>query len=192
MSEDERWSRVAVTFIFVVCISFFSVMFKAYLNGRFDSIDTLRLYIQEFGYLAPVVLTLIQAMQVIVPIIPGFFGCAVGAILFGSMGGFIINYIGICLGSLGAFMAARKYGEDFVNSIFNKEKYIRWANRASDTKSYTWFLLFTMIMPLFPDDFFCFFTGLGKMSFKKFALIIFLGKPWCILAYSYGFAFLLQ
>ena len=94
MSEDERWSRVAVTFIFVVCISFFSVMFKAYLNGRFDSIDTLRLYIQEFGYLAPVVLTLIQAMQVIVPIIPGFFGCAVGAILFGSMGGFIINYIG--------------------------------------------------------------------------------------------------
>ena len=45
-----------------------------------------------------------------------------------------------------------------------------------------------MALPLFPDDFFCYFSGLTKMQVKKFAAIIVLGKPWCILAYSVAFA----
>ncbi|BFL48502.1 hypothetical protein K420107F6_37910 [Lactonifactor longoviformis] len=37
-------------------------------------------------------------------------------------------------------------------------------------------------------DFFCYFTGLTKMTTRKFTTIIALGKPWCILAYSLVFA----
>ncbi|MCI9143367.1 MAG: TVP38/TMEM64 family protein, partial [Lachnospiraceae bacterium] len=40
-----------------------------------------------------------------------------------------------------------------------------------------------MVLPLFPDDYFCYFTGITKMSTRKFVTIIVLGKPWCILAY---------
>ena len=44
------------------------------------------------------------------------------------------------------------------------------------------------LRPLFPDDFLCYFSGLTNMSFKKFALIIVLGKPWCLLIYSIVFS----
>ena len=43
------------------------------------------------------------------------------------------------------------------------------------------------LLPLFPDDFLCYFSGLIKMNWKKFVWIIILGKPWCILGYSIVF-----
>ncbi len=115
------------------------------MDGRFESAETFQEYIKGFGLFAPIVLIVLQALQVIFPILPGFLGCAVGAVLFGSLGGFWCNYIGISVGSILAFL-------------------------------------------LFPDDFFCYFSGLTKMKVKKFAAIIIVGKPWCILAYSLAFA----
>lgn len=171
-----------------LCIISCVVLFKAYLDGKFDSIETLQQYIAGFGLLAPFILVMIQAAQVILPVLPGFLGCAVGAILFGWVGGFWCNYIGISVGSLVAFLIARKYGKDFVSRMFPGNKYEKWAAWAAESKSYTAVLLFGMILPLFPDDFFCYFTGITKMSVRKFATIIVLGKPWCILAYSIMFA----
>ena len=55
------------------------------------------------------------------------------------------------------------------------------------SKSYGWFLFLATLLPLFPDDFLCYFSGLVKMDKKKFIWIIILGKPWCILAYSIAF-----
>lgn len=191
MSEKEGWGRTLSTFALVICLAFVALLFKAYLGGKFDSVQTLRTYVESFGMFAPVMLFLIQVLQVIVPVLPGFLGCAVGAIIFGCAGGFWINYLAISLGSICAFLLARRYGEDFVRDIFSHDRYIKWADRAAKSKSYIAFLMFIMIMPLFPDDFFCFFTGLSKMRLRKFALIVFLGKPWCILAYSFGFSVLI-
>ena len=47
------------------------------------------------------------------------------------------------------------------------------------------------LLPLAPDDFLCYFSGLTGMSAKRFTWIIVLGKPWCILAYSLFFAYLI-
>lgn len=190
MNEKEGWGRTLSTFALVICLAFAAVLFKAYLGGKFDSVQTLRVYLEGFGVFAPIMLFLIQVLQVIVPIIPGFLGCIAGAMIFGCTGGFWINYLGISLGSIFAFLLARKHGEEFVRDIFSHDRYIKWAERSARSKSYVAFLVFIMIMPLFPDDFFCFFTGLSKMRLRKFALIVLLGKPWCILAYSYGFSLL--
>ena len=48
-----------------------------------------------------------------------------------------------------------------------------------------------MLLPLFPDDFLCYLTGVSKMTAKRFIWIIVLGKPWCILAYSYNYTVIL-
>lgn len=48
-----------------------------------------------------------QAVQVVIPILPGGLGCLAGVILFGVWKGFWYNYIGICAGSLAAFAIAR-------------------------------------------------------------------------------------
>ena len=164
------------------------LLFKAYLDGKFDSVDTLQKYIAGFGLMAPVILTAIQAAQVVLPILPGFLGCVVGAVMFGCMGGFWCNYIGISVGSIIAFLLARRYGQGLGSRMCPGKRYEKWADWAAKSKSYTGILFLGMVLPLFPDDYFCYFTGVTNMSVRKFVTIIVLGKPWCIFVYSLIFS----
>lgn len=183
MKHKKLW----MVLIIVFCLIIVAFMIKAYFDGKFDSVESLQEYIQGFGIFGPLVLTVIQALQVVIPVLPGFLGCAVGSVLFGTVGGFLCNYIGISAGSIAAFLIARKCGAGFVESLISKERYDKYAGWAAKSKSYTALLFWGMVLPLFPDDFFCYFSGLTKMTTKKFTWIIIIGKPWCILAYSIFF-----
>lgn len=160
---------------------------KQLFNQRIDSVESLQNYMQNFGIAAPLMLTLFQALQVVFPVLPGYLGCAAGALAFGTMTGFWCNYIGISLGSIAAYFLAKKYGKSIVLSLFPQKQYEKWSERVERSRSYGWFLFAATLLPLFPDDFLCYFSGLMKMNSKKFIGIILLGKPWCILAYSIGF-----
>ena len=107
--------------------------------------------------------------------------------MFGTWTGFWCNYIGISLGSIIAYFLARKYGIGIVLAMFSEKLYNKWAKRIEKSRSYDVFLFIATVLPMFPDDFLCYFSGLIKMNAKKFIWIIILGKPWCILAYSIGF-----
>ena len=161
---------------------------KAWSAGHFQSKEARRAYLETYGGLGPVVLTLIQALQVVPPVLPGFFGCIVGSAMFGAAGGFWINYIGISAGSLIAYWLARRFGVGLVEKMVSLEKYDRVVKWVNQQKSYTAVLFLAILLPLAPDDFLCYFSGLTSMSAKKFTWIIILGKPWCILFYSILFA----
>lgn len=163
------------------------LLVRQFFNHKIDSVQSLQNYMKGFGIAAPLILTVFQAAQVVIPVLPGYLGCAAGAIAFGSMTGFWCNYIGISLGSIAAYFLARKYGIDIVTAMFSKKQYEKWSLRIEKSKSYEWFLFIATLLPLFPDDFLCYFSGLMKMNRRKFIGIIILGKPWCILAYSIVF-----
>lgn len=188
--KKSTWVRLTSIILIGICLIFSAVIFKAFLQGKFNSVDTLQEYIEGYGFFGPAVLTFVQLMQVVIPILPGFLGCVVGTILFGCAEGFWCNYIGISLGSIIAFLLAKKYGVKLVKSLFPENKYKKWTTWASHSKSYVAFLFMAMLLPLFPDDFFCYFSGLTEMRTKKFIWIILLGKPWCIFAYCYGLSLL--
>ena len=133
----EQWKKWMTALLLLLCLALCAVLFKAYLDGKFDSVETLQSYISGFGLLAPVVLTAIQALQVVVPVLPGFLGCIVGAVMFGWMGGFWCNYIGISAGSILAFLIARKFGNEIVGRMFPGKRYEKWAEWAAKSKSYT-------------------------------------------------------
>ncbi|MCI9338105.1 MAG: TVP38/TMEM64 family protein [Lachnospiraceae bacterium] len=181
--QFDRNKKLMTIGLGALCLAFVAILGKAYLDGQFDSVDTFQKYVAGFGLAAPLFLVAVQAAQVILPVLPGLFGCVVGAMMFGCWGGFWCNYIGICAGSIIAFLLARKYGSGLVSRLFPGEKYEKWANWAAGSRFYTVVLFLGMVLPLFPDDYFCYFTGLTKMSTRKFVAIILLGKPWCILAY---------
>ncbi len=170
-----------------------SVLFilKGWLNGSFRSMDSLRIYIGSFGAWGPLILTLIQALQVVLPVLPGFLGCIVGAAMFGAAGGFWINYIGISFGSLAAYWLAKRYGTKLVRKMVPMEKYDTFVDWMGRQKSYTWILFLSILLPLTPDDFLCYFSGLTAMPARKFTWIILIAKPWCILFYSLFFAYFL-
>ena len=185
------WKTFLSAILLVLVVIVAIVLLRAYFRGEFDSVESLRAYIARCGLFAPVVLTVIQAMQVVVPVLPGFLGCAVGAMMFGTAVGFVCNYIGISLGSLIAFFLARRYGVVIVRALFKDKYYSKWEHWIGKWKCYPAVMFTATLLPLFPDDFFCYFSGLTNMRARQFLWIIILGKPWCILAYSFIFGGLL-
>ena len=165
-------------------------MIKGYLDGHFSSVESLRRYIAGFGIFAPLALILIQMLQVVLPVLPGFLGCFAGAGMFGAMEGFWCNYIGICLGSFIAYVLARKYGVSLVLAFFSEKQYNKWQRKIAKSRSYDWLFFIATLLPMFPDDLLCYFSGLMKMNMKKYILILIVGKPWCILAYCIIFGFI--
>ena len=182
------WKKIASALLLICCAALAVLLIVAYKDGKFDSVETLQEDIAGFGMLGPLVLTALQMIKVIVPVLPELFGCAAGAMLFGCVGGFLCNFVGLILGSVIAFFLARKYGAGLVRSLFPEKTYKKWADRVARSKSYSTILFLGMLLPVFPDDYFCYITGLTEMRFRKFLLIILLGKPWCILVYSILFS----
>mgnify|MGYP002801513856 CR=1 FL=1 len=176
---------------FLVFLLFLTGLFllKGYLDGQFRTMESFRAYVESFGLFAPLILVVIQALQVVLPVLPGVFGCIGGAGMFGAMGGFWCNYIGISAGSIIAFLLAKRFGMSLVRCMVPVEKYdslVTWVNKR---RSYTLVLFLAILLPLAPDDFLCYFSGLTGMSTKKFTWIILSAKPWCILGYSIFFAY---
>ena len=165
--QIEKNKKLMTIGLAALCGAFVVILAKAWLDGRFDSVETFQKYVAGFGLVAPLFLVAVQAAQVILPVLPGLFGCVVGTMMFGAAGGFWCNYIGISAGSIIAFWLARKYGSVLVSRMFPGEKYEKWATWAAGSRFYTVVLFLGMVLPLFPDDYFCYFTGLTKIDRKS-------------------------
>ncbi|MBU3179454.1 TVP38/TMEM64 family protein [Clostridium estertheticum] len=157
----------------------------------FTSQIGLQTFLQKFGFYAPIIFIIFQAIQVVLPISPGGIGCVGGILIFGPVQGFIYNYIGICIGSIAAFLLARQYGSTYIKNLSNKKtfnKYIGWLEKPSFERVFA----IAIFMPVAPDDTLCYIAGISKMKFKTFVIIILLGKPFAIAMYSLMLNFAVQ
>lgn len=179
----KRIKAIAVVIFLIICIW----LIKKIFSNHISTLDEFQNFMSGYGITGPIVLVLIQAFQVIVPILPGYLGCAVGAMSYGTLIGFLCNYIGISAGSMIAFLLAEKYGKVFMVEMFSKKTYEKWIRKIAEKKSYNSLFFMANLLPLFPADFLCYFSGMIHMNRKHFIWIILLSKPWCILAYSIAF-----
>lgn len=158
-----------------------------YKKGLFNSVDSFRKFILSYGTKAHFIFMLIQVIQIVVPVIPGGLTTVFGVVIFGAFWGFVYNYISICLGSMLVFFISRTFGKSIILNIFGQETYDKYKHKLKD-KTYEKFFAIGILLPVAPDDFLCYLTGLTDMSFKKFATIILLCKPPSIFLYSMGWA----
>ena len=161
--------------------------FIGYQKGYFNSIESFRDLILAKGAWGPLVFMILQVVQIIVPIIPGGLTCVAGVVIFGAFWGFIYNYISICLGSILVFFISRTFGRSIVLRIFGEELYNKYRHKLNEDR-YDKFFAIAIFLPVAPDDFLCYLTGLTEMSVRKFILIILLCKPLSIFAYSMSWA----
>ncbi len=192
----DRSKESLIKYSVIVCLAVLLalsafVLIYGWIGGHYESAEAFKSYIESFGVWGPIILTLIQLLQVVLPVLPGFLGCIVGAALWGPVVGFLVNYIGISAGSIIAYYLARRYGIKLVNKMISMKKYEKHIERINKSKSYSVLLFVAILLPLAPDDFMCYFSGLIDMPPKKFNTIIILAKPWCILFYSIFFSYYL-
>ena len=173
--------RGAVVTIFGLIVALFVWGFS---SGTFTSLEAMQEWVDGFGVLGPVLYIVAQVAQVVVPVIPGGVGIVAGPMLFGFFKGFLYNYIAIIIGSMIDFWVGRHLGLPAIRAVFPTkivDKYVEWTHRPYFVRGFA----VAIFLPVAPDDLLCYLAGMTGMNWKKFTLIIILGKPWAILAYSW-------
>ncbi|MGO5115663.1 TVP38/TMEM64 family protein [Candidatus Avoscillospira sp. LCP25S3_F1] len=169
--------------LFVLCVALGLWLWR---QGVFQSQEALQAFLNHYAGSAAAIFLALQAVQVVIPILPGGVSCLAGVLIFGPWLGFVLNYVGIALGSFVAFAMARNWGKPLLNKLFSKklhEKYERWTH---ESRRFDRLFALAIFLPGLPDDFLCFLAGTTGMSWKKFALITVTCRPLMIFAYSLG------
>lgn len=154
----------SVISILIICV----ILIKQLVSSNVSSIEEFQHFMSGYGIWGLVILIFIQAVQVVVPILPGYLGCAVGAISYGPVLGFICNYIGISVGSIIVFYLADRFGKKLVIEMFSEKYFEKWKAKFEGKRSYDRFMFIATVLPLFHDDFLCYFSGLIGMDKKRF------------------------
>lgn len=153
-----------------------------YASGFFRavrSLEGLRAYIDRFAPYSHLIFFLVQLLSVILAPIPSNITAAAGGVLFGTWPAFLLTFGAVAAGSLLMFSLARALGRDFADRLVSR----RLSERYRDvlrTKAPV-FLVLAFLFPFFPDDILCILAGLTELSFRRFALIVLLTRPWGLL-----------
>ena len=136
--------------------------------------EELREFILQYEFFAPLILFLIQLLQVIIAPIPGNVTIFIAGNLFGSYLGLLINTLSIYLGSLIAFYLGRRFGKPLILRLVDEETYRKY-NRFFE-KKYLAILFLFFLFPLFPDDALCLLAGISSIRLQTFLFILIIGR----------------
>lgn len=168
---------------FLLCVA---VALWGWQTGVLTSQERLEALVSSLGAAGALLFTVFQAVQVVVPVLPGGLGCLVGVILFGPVWGFVYNYVGICLGSLMAFAVARNCGKPLLSLLFSEKTIQKYSHWAEERNRFARLFALAIFLPVAPDDFLCYLAGTTDMTWRRYTAIILLGKPFAIALYSLG------
>ena len=188
-SMPMKWMQAASVLGLAACVAL-GIWF--WQQGLLSSQQALRSFVDGFGPAGPAVFVVFQAVQVVVPILPGGLGCLVGVVLFGPVMGFVYNYVGICIGSLLAFAVARNCGRPLLSLLFSEKLIAKYSDWTERNDRFARLFALAIFFPVAPDDFLCYLAGTTSMTWRRFTTIILLGKPLSIALYSLGLTVLFQ
>jgi len=129
----------------------------------------LRDTVASWGWMAPVVFILIQALQVVISPIPGEITGPVGGALFGTTWGVIYSTIGLTVGTLICFWVGRRWGEPLVRPWLSEHHWNRMNFILEAEGAILCFILY--LIPGFPKDIISYLFGISPMPFWVFAVI---------------------
>ncbi|MGT2887444.1 VTT domain-containing protein [Streptococcus didelphis] len=164
-----------------------SIVFVFYLIGKIDIFNNpkaLSQLIKNHMVLGSILFFILQITQVIIPIIPGGVTTVVGFLTFGPLLGFLLNFVGIIIGSTILFSLVRTFGRPFIE-LFISDNKINMYEKKLSSKTFQHLFVLNMISPMAPADIMIMITGLSQMSFKRFLTIIMVCRPISIITYSY-------
>ena len=141
-------------------------------------------FVHEMDPWGPVGLIAMQALQVVLLPIPGFFGL-LGGFLFGFGPGLVYCTFGTVLGSMIAFALAKCFGRPLVSRLV-KGKWLGQIDELARNRGFWFFLLYYWV-PYLPKDAMCYVAGLTPIRNEVFFVAVVLGRfPGCVSATLVG------
>ncbi|QIB75564.1 TVP38/TMEM64 family protein [Halogeometricum borinquense] len=157
----------------LVVLSVAIVLLRRHLEFLTNAAE-LRAFIQGYGFWAPLVLVILQSLQVVAAPIPGQILALVAGYLFGAWWGTVYNVIGITIGSTVAFWLARRFGRAYVERIVHEDVLAQFDSIDTAHARLTLFLFF--LVPGLPDDILCFAGGLTKIPLWQLVALAIIGR----------------
>lgn len=157
-------------------------LYKSGFFAACTSQQALQDYIAQRAPYAQLWFFLLQLLSVVLAPIPSNITALAGGVLFGVWPAFLLTWAAVFLGSLLVFWLARVLGRSFADQVVSRrlsEKY-----QSVIRSKTTVFLTLAFLFPYFPDDVLCILAGLTDISFRRFALIVLLTRPWGLLVAS--------
>ena len=123
----------------------------------------LRGYIAHLGWLGPLALVVINAVQIVVAPIPGYLVQGASGLLFGPLWGGVWGSFGLLIGATLAMLLARLYGRPLAERFVGEERLARWEGTTHSDSALVWWLI--LMAPV--GDIVYFLAGLSRVSIVK-------------------------
>lgn len=176
---NDRQKFLILTFTLLLLLGSGWFLYRSGFFQAVCSLEALRSYIDRFAPYSHLLFFLVQLLSVVLAPIPSNLTAAAGGALFGLWPAFLLTFSAVVTGSLLVFWLARVLGRDFADRLVSRKLSEKYQNILR-TKAPV-FLTLALLFPFFPDDMLCILAGLTSLSFRRFALIVLLTRPWGLL-----------
>ncbi|MEZ4594868.1 MAG: VTT domain-containing protein [Chloroflexota bacterium] len=136
--------------------------------------EAVALYLAQFGLLAPLLLSLILVLQVIVAAIPGHALMVGGGYVFGFGPAVAISLLATVLGSQIGFLLARWAGRPLIEKLAPVDVLNKWYDVSA--RKGLLFFMFAFMVPIFPADVLNYVAGLSSLSTRRFFVANLVGR----------------
>lgn len=178
MTDRARWATLAAVFAVALGVVIWLVAIDApairFLVRLYRDKHFLKETVAAWGWLAPLVFIVIQALQVIISPFPGEVTGPVGGALFGTTWAVIYSTIGLTIGTLTCFGIGRMWGEPLVRPWLSEHNWNRM-NFIIEAEGAILCLILYLI-PGFPKDIISYLFGISPLPFWVFAIVSTLGR----------------
>ncbi len=160
--------------VVVVCVALWNRQFVWQWVQLLQDQEALVAYLNQFGPLAPVLLSVALVLQVFVAAIPGHVLMLGGGYLYGFWPIFLISLVTTVGASQVAFLLAKWAGRPLVERLTPKKVLDKWNEAAEENGLF--FFMFAFILPVFPADVLNYVAGLSPLSGRRFFMANFFGR----------------
>jgi uncharacterized membrane protein YdjX (TVP38/TMEM64 family) len=129
--------------------------------------ERLASWVDHLGWLGPLAVVLLNALQIIIAPIPGYVVQIAAGYLYGALWGGVWNSLGLLLGASAAFWLARGFGRPVAERVIGRARLARWEKVTHSTSTVVW-----CVMLLGPTgDVPYYLAGLSRVSYVKVIII---------------------
>ncbi len=129
--------------------------------------------IQSSGFTGLLILLGLQAVQILLPILPGEPIEILSGMCYGTIGGFVFLLVSVFLVTTLIFFAVRKLGRSFVYGVCSEEKIKKLENSKlfKNPKKIEYIMLILFLIPGTPKDLLVYIGGLLPIKSLRFIAI---------------------
>lgn len=178
MQTNKSYSRnkrlityIKFAFLLLLIIGIPAVLYIKYGNEIFSAAAAARVinYLKENKNISFLLIILLQAVQVIICILPGQPIQFASSYMFGIIPGFILSIIGAIIGTSISFYLAKFLGSDMMYLLFDKEKIRDYQAKLNSGRGLAIVMLIYLI-PGVPKDLVSYAAGISDMKFRPFII----------------------